>query len=96
MGQTISSLLHRLFGQRHVRILMIGLDGAGKTAILYKLKLGEDLPNAMSPAEVADALGLNELRNRKWYIQASRATSQHANGLYEGLDWLSKEVEKRH
>uniref|UniRef100_A0A6B2LM77 ADP-ribosylation factor n=1 Tax=Arcella intermedia TaxID=1963864 RepID=A0A6B2LM77_9EUKA len=29
------------FGQREVRILMIGLDASGKTTILYKLKLGE-------------------------------------------------------
>ena len=41
MGLTISSLLGRLFGQKAVRILMVGLDAAGKTTILYKLKLGE-------------------------------------------------------
>jgi GTPase SAR1 family protein len=29
------------FGTRDTRILMIGLDGAGKTTTLYKLKLGE-------------------------------------------------------
>ena len=27
------------FGHQQVRILMLGLDGAGKTTILYKLKL---------------------------------------------------------
>jgi len=41
MGLTISSLFQRLFGKRQVRILMVGLDAAGKTTILYKLKLGE-------------------------------------------------------
>lgn len=41
MGLTISSLLGRLFGNKAVRILMVGLDAAGKTTILYKLKLGE-------------------------------------------------------
>src|SRR6185436_9240917 len=30
-----------LFGKKESRILMVGLDAAGKTTILYKLKLGE-------------------------------------------------------
>lgn len=30
-----------LGGKREMRILMVGLDAAGKTTILYKLKLGE-------------------------------------------------------
>jgi len=164
----------RLFGKKAMRILMVGLDAAGKTTILYKMKLGEivttiptigfnvetveyknisftvwdvggqdkirplwrhyfantqglifvvdsndrerisearaelermlteddlrdsiilifankqDLPNALTTAELTDKLGLNELRGRKWYIQATCATQ--GEGLYEGLDWLS-------
>ncbi|WAR24992.1 ARF4-like protein [Mya arenaria] len=41
MGLTISSVFNRLFGKKAMRILMVGLDAAGKTTILYKLKLGE-------------------------------------------------------
>ena len=37
MGGWLSSLL----GKKEVRILMVGLDAAGNTTILYKLKLGE-------------------------------------------------------
>ena len=37
----ISRLRKRLFQNREVRILMLGLDASGKTTILYKLKLGE-------------------------------------------------------
>lgn len=41
MGLTVSSLFTKLFGKKQMRILMVGLDAAGKTTILYKLKLGE-------------------------------------------------------
>ncbi|OMJ10358.1 ADP-ribosylation factor, partial [Smittium culicis] len=41
MGMAISRLFNGLFGNREMRILMVGLDAAGKTTILYKLKLGE-------------------------------------------------------
>merc|ERR1711995_76193 len=30
-----------MLGKKEMRILMVGLDAAGKTTILYKLKLGE-------------------------------------------------------
>jgi len=174
MGGSFGKLFKRLFSKKDMRILMVGLDAAGKTTILYKLKLGEivttiptigfnvetveykninftvwdvggqdkirplwrhyfqntqglifvvdsndreraseatdelnkmlnedelrdaavlvfankqDLPNAMSVAELTDKLGLHSIRNRKWYIQSTCATS--GDGLYEGLDWLS-------
>jgi ADP-ribosylation factor protein 1 len=41
MGLTFTKLLSRLFAKKEMRILMVGLDAAGKTTILYKLKLGE-------------------------------------------------------
>ena len=53
----------------------------------------QDLPNAMSAAEMTDKLGLNGLRHRQWYIQACCATT--GDGLYEGLDWLSATLQKK-
>jgi small GTP-binding protein len=188
MGNFFAKVLEKLVGKKEMRILMVGLDAAGKTTILYKLKLGEvvttiptigfnvetveyksisftvwdvggqdkirplwrhyyqntqgiifvvdsndreriddssgsenpsakeelhrmlaedelrdavllvfankqDLPNAMSVNEVTERLGLNQLRNRKWYIQATCATT--GDGLYEGLDWLSNTLNKK-
>ena len=50
MGAKVSSLLRRLNfimeqwkGSQKARILMLGLDGAGKTAILYKVKLDQSV-----------------------------------------------------
>ncbi len=37
----ICSILAMARGHKEVRILMVGLDGAGKTTVLYKLKLGD-------------------------------------------------------
>lgn len=41
MGMAISRMVKMLFARKEMRILMVGLDAAGKTTILYKLKLGE-------------------------------------------------------
>ncbi|XP_048502219.2 ADP-ribosylation factor isoform X2 [Beta vulgaris subsp. vulgaris] len=137
MGAMLSRLVMMMFAKKEMRILMVGLDAAGKTTILYKLKLGEvvttiptigfnvetveyknvgftvwdvggqdkdelrdatllvfankqDLPNAMTVADISDKLGLHSLRQRRWYIQTACATS--GEGLYEGLEWLSSNV----
>nr|XP_027230788.1 ADP-ribosylation factor-like [Penaeus vannamei] len=41
MGALLTRLLSLIQSSRSCRILMVGLDAAGKTTILYKLKLGE-------------------------------------------------------
>merc|ERR1711964_397327 len=41
MGSVFGKLFKGLIGKKEMRILMVGLDAAGKTTILYKLKLGE-------------------------------------------------------
>jgi ADP-ribosylation factor protein 1 len=41
MGKLFSKLFRK---KQDVRILMVGLDGAGKTTTLYKLKLGDIVP----------------------------------------------------
>jgi len=48
----------------------------------------QDLPNAMSTAEITDALKL-PLKLR-WVAQACCATT--GDGLFEGMDWLSQEL----
>jgi len=176
--EVLDSIFKDLFGKKEMRMLIVGLNAAGKTTILYKLKLSEivnaipaikgesvkyknisfivwdiggkdkmrplcreyfkntkglifvvdsndrrrapeardelnrmlheddlrdavllvfankqDIPNAMNAAELTDKLGLHNIRNRSWYIQPACANT--GDGLYEGLVWLSKELEKK-
>ena len=60
-----------------------------RNAALLVLANKQDLPNAMGVSEIAEKLNLSTVKNRKWYIQATTATT--GEGLYEGLDWLSRE-----
>ena len=57
MGNIFANLFKGLFGKKEMRILMVGLDAAGKTTILYKLKLGEIVTTIPTIGEEARPLG---------------------------------------
>ncbi|XP_001984949.2 ADP-ribosylation factor 1 isoform X2 [Drosophila grimshawi] len=61
-----------------------------RDAVLLIFANKQDLPNAMNVDEITEIFGLNSLKNRIWHIQAACATS--GDGLYEGLDWLSNQL----
>ena len=47
----------------------------------------------MSVSEVAEKLGLHQLRGRDWNIQGTCALT--GDGLHEGFKWLSKATNKK-
>jgi hypothetical protein len=61
-------------------------------ALTFNVLIQQDLPNAMNAAELTEKLDLHSLRQRSWYIQATCAPTEE--GLYEGLDWMSKQMSK--
>ena len=46
MGVAFSSLWASLFGQKELKICILGLDNAGKTTIMYKMTLGSVVATA--------------------------------------------------
>merc|ERR1712003_418249 len=64
-----------------------------RDAVVLVFANKQDLPNSMAVAEVSEKLGLHSLRNRQWYIQSACATT--GDGLYEGLDWLSRTLSSK-
>jgi small GTP-binding protein len=57
-------------------------------ASLLVLANKQDLRNSMPAAEIIQKLQLDKLRGRDYYVQSCVATT--GDGLYEGLDWLSR------
>ena len=64
-----------------------------RDAVLLVFANKQDLPNAMSATDITEKLQLGGIRNRNWFIQSTCATS--GDGLYEGLDWLSRTLASR-
>mmetsp|Transcript_79870 Transcript_79870/g.117023 ORF Transcript_79870/g.117023 Transcript_79870/m.117023 type:complete len:182 (-) Transcript_79870:99-644(-) len=58
-----------------------------KDAALCVLANKQDLPGALTAAQVSEALGLAGIKNREWSIFQTSATK--GEGITEGLDWLS-------
>ncbi|KAG3268137.1 ARF4-like [Ictidomys tridecemlineatus] len=101
MGLTISSLFSRLFGKKQMRILMVGLDAAGKMTI--KLKLGETVPTIPTIVEyknmcftVWDVGGQDKIRPLwRHYFQNSQGLifvldSNDGERIQEGAQVLQK------
>jgi general L-amino acid transport system substrate-binding protein len=64
MGLAFSSIWQRLFGKQEMRILMVGLDAAGKTTILYKPQVGnygESYKRNIADTGILPDRGPNEL-----------------------------------
>ena len=53
----------------------------------------QDLPGALSEAQVAEGLGLTALKSREWSIFKTSAIK--GEGLFEGLDWLSNTLKTK-
>merc|ERR1711967_203752 len=58
----------RMLGKQEMRILMVGLDAAGKTTILYKLKLGEVVSSVPTIGFNVETLEYKKIKFTVWDV----------------------------
>ena len=68
MGNFLSHLLDRLFASTPARVILIGLDNAGKTTILYKLKLNEVVTTIPTIGFNVDEVTVKNLTMTVWDV----------------------------
>ena len=88
MGMIMSRLFSLLWGSKEVRILILGLDGAGKTTILYRLQIGEVVTTIPTIGFNVETVTYKNIKFQVWYLlllanthtarQGSRWTDEHS------------------
>ncbi|EJT99030.1 ARF/SAR [Dacryopinax primogenitus] len=68
MGLTFSSLWARLFGAAELKILILGLDNAGKTTILYRVTMGQAIETAPTVGSNTEIFEYKNLKFALWDI----------------------------
>merc|ERR1712113_31234 len=68
MGGFFAKALEKIMGKDEMRILMVGLDAAGKTTILYKLKLGEIVTTIPTIGFNVETVGYKNIQFTVWDV----------------------------
>jgi len=68
MGLAFTKFFDKIFGKKELRILMLGLDAAGKTTILYKLKLGEVVSSVPTIGFNVETLEYKKIKFTVWDV----------------------------
>ncbi|XP_064988988.1 ADP-ribosylation factor 1-like isoform X1 [Musa acuminata AAA Group] len=66
MGILFTRLFSSLFGNREARILVLGLDNAGKTTILYRLQMGEVVSTIPTIGFNVETVQYNNVKFQVW------------------------------
>ena len=87
-GATLSRLLPILLGRQHCRILMLGLDAAGKTTLLYQLKLGEHTATVPTLGFNVETVSYRNIEFMVWDMGGQDKIRQLWSHYYEGTQAL--------
>ncbi|KAG5450982.1 Arf GTPase arl1 [Clonorchis sinensis] len=82
----IYSFISRLFGSRERRILILGLDGAGKTTILYRLQVGEVVTTIPTIGFNVETVVYKNLKFQVWDLGGQTSIRPYWRCYYSNTD----------
>merc|ERR1712070_641781 len=88
MGLSFSKLFHGMVSKKEMRILMVGLDAAGKTTILYKLKLGEVVTTIPTIGFNVDTVEYKNINFNVWDVGGQDKIRQLWRHYYQNTQGL--------
>ena len=84
-----------MLGKQEKRILMVGLDAAGKTTILYKLKLGEVVTTIPTIGFNIETVEYKNIKFTVWDVGGSDRISPLWTHYYQNTDAIVFVVDSR-
>mmetsp|Transcript_6798 Transcript_6798/g.15696 ORF Transcript_6798/g.15696 Transcript_6798/m.15696 type:complete len:182 (-) Transcript_6798:14-559(-) len=66
MGMLFAKMFNRLLGSKEVRVLVLGLDNAGKTTILYRLQINEVVTTTPTIGFNVETLTYKNIKFQVW------------------------------
>mmetsp|Transcript_14494 Transcript_14494/g.56973 ORF Transcript_14494/g.56973 Transcript_14494/m.56973 type:complete len:183 (+) Transcript_14494:109-657(+) len=86
MGVVFSSLWQRLFSNREVKVIIVGLDNAGKTTTLYKLMLDEVVMTGPTIGSNVEEIVHNNIHFLMWDIGGQESSRASWSTYYTSTD----------
>merc|ERR1711973_1021907 len=82
----LSSYFRGLLGSREMRILILGLDGAGKTTILYRLQVGEVVTTIPTIGFNVEQVTYKNLKFQVWDLGGQTSIRPYWRCYYSNTD----------
>lgn len=86
MGGIFSSMFAKLWGSKEVRILILGLDGAGKTTILYRLQMGEVITTIPTIGFNVETVSYKNIKFQVWDLGGQTSIRPYWRCYYANTD----------
>ncbi|XP_065070371.1 ADP-ribosylation factor-like protein 1 [Rhopilema esculentum] len=86
MGSLFSRIFSGIFGSKETRILILGLDGAGKTTILYRLQVGEVVTTIPTIGFNVETVTYKNLKFQVWDLGGQTSIRPYWRCYYANTD----------